>query len=779
MAEASNHFGFPPGLEEGLALRCEAQHATDGHSHQRLVGPRPVPVDGFDTWQALGRPCVFAWALGPAEDVVEGTASVTRGSRGPQRLQPPEPVLASFTVAIWVRFWGQVGDNPATLLEFGSTGEFLVLRAAPGGGSALELSGNPCAHAYLPHDRWMLLLVVRMGADAKCSAHGAWDAMGVRHLGELGSIKSDATLSGLGGGSPSGRESMMLWSHVAEVAMWKRALTAKEQTMLFASNGASFGCMSREQAEVMLAGRPPLRTEAQETEFQARLELTRAGGAPPGVADFSHFSNPGGFKVSGTDLPTILGAVVASGSVEQLKLGAAHLEAEDVCDVVTALQELPGRLNAVDLTGCTVVGELGRKVVDTFPYGGGYSLEAAACGLPEEDVRRLRNQTAEAQRALHALAEELQDNDKMNAEYLAQQDALEDLSVLEESRDDPPPPPPPSHHPLAWRRGIDGPARLAYNEFRDANRDGLQAKTEEEDKLSWHMVDKAGEQIALSGDEYEFLSSERSKLLGRVAGLEDEEEPPPVDINRPGVEELMNTVADQASYVGFMVWNGVRPNADEVEALRRQQREDWDQKWRHLRDCQVKLSTQAKAIYDLKGQETKVASGQLIAHFSYLCLGRQPELGEKLELEPLSRFGLKRLSDAPRAKPRNGTDLHQAYATGLVNIDAATGRGYGQDSLELTLRGNTECAVVVQRGTIFQHVDWVHRQNLLVAVDAVLDVPAGGQVSMKLHAYCMNASCACARGNPMQLTEFYFDDVEVLKMQCRVWNHFQTAFGLK
>jgi len=782
MAERTSSFELPPGLKEGLVLHCEAHPTSTGGDRQRLVGPRPMPADGFDTWQALGRPCVFAWSLGPAEDE-EGstgnTAAVIRGGPGPQRLQPPEPLPASFTVAIWVRLLGQLGDDPAALFEFGPTGELLVLRSAPGEASALGLLGSPCVHTCLPHDRWMLLLVVRTSADAKCAALSAWDAMGVQHLGELGPLRSDATLSGLGGGPPSRSEGVTLWRYVAEVAMWKRALTSKEQGLLFALRGADFGCLSQEQAEVMRTGRPPPRSEAQEAEFQARLELTRRGGAPLGVADFSHFENPGGFKVSSADLPVILGAVAASGSVEQLKLGAAQLDPEDVDDVVTALRELPGRLNAVDLTGCAAVGELGRKLVDTFPYSSGCSMEAAACGLSQEEVQRLRNQTAETQRARRAHAEELKDEDKMMAEYLAQQEALEDLSALEQSQDDPPAPPAPLHHPLAWRRGIDGPARLAYKEFLSANPEGLTTEEDvetegDEAPVAYRMVDKAGEGVTLSNAEYQVLVSERNKLF-ELEG-EDGEDADPANSNIPGAREL-NAATTALQHIGFMLWNGVRPNADEVEAFRQRQREEWEHKWRHLRECQDKLGTKAKAIYDLKGRPDKVASGQLVAHFSYLCLGRQPGLGEQFGLEPLSRFGLKRLSETPRAKPRKGTDLHEALTSGLVSIEAITGTSFGPGSLELTLCGKSNCDVVVQSGTIFQHVDWVHRQNLLVAVAAVLSVPAGGQVSMKLFAHCMNLSCACSNGNEMQLTEFYFDDVEVLKMQGRVWRHFETAFN--
>jgi len=149
--------------------------------------------------------------------------------------------------------------------------------------------------------------------------------------------------------------------------------------------------------------------------------------------------------------------------------------------------------------------------------------------------------------------------------------------------------------------------------------------------------------------------------------------------------------------------------------------------------------------------------------------------------EPYGRFGLKCIKEMPRPQPRRGSDLHKALASGQVMIDAAIGRGFGKDSLQLALRNRSSdvCQVVIQQGTIFQHVDWQHRQNLLVAVDYVISVPAGGVASKKLMAYCMNLSCACSNGNSMELTEFYFDDLEVLQDQSKVWDHFQRSFGLR
>ena len=47
-------------------------------------------------------------------------------------------------------------------------------------------------------------------------------------------------------------------------------------------------------------------------------------------------------------------------------------------------------------------------------------------------------------------------------------------------------------------------------------------------------------------------------------------------------------------------------------------------------------------------------------------------------------------------------------------------------------------------------------------------------VKRTISAHCMNQSCSCSAGEPMQLTQWYFDGPE-LGVQGLIWNHFQGA----
>jgi len=122
--------------------------------------------------------------------------------------------------------------------------------------------------------------------------------------------------------------------------------------------------------------------------------------------------------------------------------------------------------------------------------------------------------------------------------------------------------------------------------------------------------------------------------------------------------------------------------------------------------------------------------------------------------------------------------LHDALSSGEVAIEAITGRGFGRDSVILRLLSSSEedLEITVRQGTIFQHPGWQHRQNLLVCMEYVVMVPAGGLVVKPLSAYSMNSSCASPKGSRMTLTEFYFDDAKVLTSQGLVWDYFDGCF---
>jgi len=192
--------------------------------------------------------------------------------------------------------------------------------------------------------------------------------------------------------------------------------------------------------------------------------------------------------------------------------------------------------------------------------------------------------------------------------------------------------------------------------------------------------------------------------------------------------------------------------------------------------CQ-ELTTQAENTYDASPPADGIASGQLMAHLSYLALNCCPKQGD--ELKSPAQFKLKRLRDASRPRARRGEDIHSTLGAGLINLEAAVGSGFGPGSVSLLLVSNSkdDVEVVVRRGSIFQQSGWTHRSNLIVVVDTVVKVPAGQRVLHKIEAYSMNRSCAIPNGNPLSLTEFYFDELDIMQNQARVWDHFQSCIG--
>merc|ERR1719359_72294 len=301
-------------------------------------------------------------------------------------------------------------------------------------------------------------------------------------------------------------------------------------------------------------------------------------------------------------------------------------------------------------------------------------------------------------------------------------------------------------------------------------------------------VNANGTKVTLNRDELVVLNAQRRRILSDYLDEGDAEEEGYLDegyegnrrLSRPlpaAFEKAFAPVLRSPNLIGFMVWNGVRPNKDEVQEMKRQ-REEEERLWKERMKNFVALSEAARSNYDNSSRPVdNVASGQLIAHFTYLCLNCTLKGGDTLK--SLSRFGLKLRSKTPRPQPRYGQDLHDLLNSGKVTVESITGAGFGLDSLELRLQNNTseDLEVTVQKGSIFQHVNWEHRQNLMVSVDYVIPLPKQAMVNKKMMAYCMNLSCACSSGNPMNLTEFYFDDSAVLESQGTVWDHFEQCFN--
>lgn len=230
--------------------------------------------------------------------------------------------------------------------------------------------------------------------------------------------------------------------------------------------------------------------------------------------------------------------------------------------------------------------------------------------------------------------------------------------------------------------------------------------------------------------------------------------------------------------IAFMVWEGAEPSAgmEEMQRRRDEQAKARADAWADSQLACTNLKQSAEDLYDANEIPQGIASGMLIAHFTYLCFNCSPKSSDTLK--PPAHFRLKRLSEVPRPPARHGVDLADALMSGHVVMETCTGNSFGKDSLRLKLRSNTsqDLQIAVRRGTIFQHIDWVHRQNLIVSVDYVVNVPAGGFAWKKMESYCINNSCCCSSGQPMTLTEFYFEDLDVMESQGKVWDHFEAVF---
>ena len=178
-------------------------------------------------------------------------------------------------------------------------------------------------------------------------------------------------------------------------------------------------------------------------------------------------------------------------------------------------------------------------------------------------------------------------------------------------------------------------------------------------------------------------------------------------------------------------------------------------------------------------------SGQIIAHYTEILRNtrsRMPEpedaqaavdvevIGhEKLHFEHCPTTAVEPGAGA-RAVPND--DMRALEAAGKLTVDAK-GKGYGKGALELRLTNLTgsPLTVVLPRGAIFMHTRWASKQNLLCFKRRTLRLSGGETNVFAVDAYCMNASCGCPSGEPMQLTDFRLADKAILADQCKVWSH--------
>lgn len=203
-----------------------------------------------------------------------------------------------------------------------------------------------------------------------------------------------------------------------------------------------------------------------------------------------------------------------------------------------------------------------------------------------------------------------------------------------------------------------------------------------------------------------------------------------------------------------------------------------------LKEVRTQLAETARKSYDHRGGESfpwsspkrppNCASGQILAHFSYL--------GYSLQLRPPEDFGMRlreRGSASTSVMSKEGAvSLHDAVERGQVRIDQASGHGYGQGSLRVSVVNATDASLVVEvpAGTIFEHIGWVHKQNLIVGRPLTLKLDPNDTRRVQIGGYCMNRTCGCASGEKMYLTSLLLDDPDVLESQGKVWDHFEDVF---
>lgn len=202
-----------------------------------------------------------------------------------------------------------------------------------------------------------------------------------------------------------------------------------------------------------------------------------------------------------------------------------------------------------------------------------------------------------------------------------------------------------------------------------------------------------------------------------------------------------------------------------------------------LKELRAYLAAACWQIYDRKDgehfswsgdQPGFCGTGQLLAHFSYLSCAVTPRGHNDFGLRVRRKGELL----ATKFVGYGEVGLHSVVENGVVGITAVSGKSYGHNALTLRLQNLSEVSlcVTVPAGTIFQHISWIHRQNLLVGRTAHFHLQPGECSEKKLGAFCMNMSCACAAGDPMQLTALFFEDSQTLNSQGKVWDYFEGLF---
>jgi len=70
----------------------------------------------------------------------------------------------------------------------------------------------------------------------------------------------------------------------------------------------------------------------------------------------------------------------------------------------------------------------------------------------------------------------------------------------------------------------------------------------------------------------------------------------------------------------------------------------------------------------------------------------------------------------------NQVDFHDAVRKNDITVLNLSGKGFGKDAVTIQIQSNSMSAldIVLSRGTVFQHTDWVYKQNLCVSSNTLM-----------------------------------------------------------
>jgi len=500
---------------------------------------------------------------------------------------------------------------------------------------------------------------------------------------------------------------------LAEAFVWSRCLGEDERQAVFVRGAITNGSTAlRALGWHLLAGESP-------PEDPHLVELQTRIAGMSGVADLASAG------ITDIFLASVLEAVLANSSLHALILAENTITCQSGPGLLLFLQHWSKPAFTLDLRDCKGLGSdtsFEKKLLEVFDDGlcsMGVKVIADGTGLSEGAVQILANNTAEAQAAAKEREEAVAATEDMTRVFMENQTRLSAVWALEDDSTDSTP----TMDVLERMQELNS----AENSFQ---------------LLPPALVDivpaarghgrEGGEEVV----EYERGEKKKKGRPARREGESDED-------YRRRLEEA------QRKYEEYL------QKRAEARALLNDASE---------RTFSEKFQSEVPA--NMRG------SGMLIAHFSYI--GGATSLSD---LKSYSYFGLCHRQERPRSK-LCALDFHDAVSKGLLDIVSATGHSFGAKALHLTVKnpGKGQVSVVLSSGTIFEHIGWVHKQNLMVINNVTLSLWPKQQKEVKVDAHCMNLSCSCSAGESMYLTDFYFDNMRIAAHQSSVWKHFEGKF---